>query len=297
MQTADATFLRVLRALNAAENASPKKRADALTSLRELDPAGRALVIARDLGFLESTDPSHPRLTAMGAQICDGVKQYVNWLDHPHELPRGVTPEMIGGRHVLDVGCGVGCAMLTFLRHGAASVTGADLMPSFLGLCRIFAAREGLPAPRLACATGGTLPFAPNAFDFVFSRLALNYMPAEDAVGEMSRVARGDAWLVVTLNLLPWEWRTFLDNMRSLRAKSIAFGLFKFFNGTLYHATGRQLTLRYRGRMHAVHSPVYHTVRSIRRLLERHNFEFFGDDAARQPETPAFQARKTSATR
>lgn len=290
--SADVSFLRVLRALNAVDSGGPKKRAEGLSTLNTLDPDGRALACARELKLIESADPSQPRLTALGAQICDGVKQYVNWLDHPHELARGVTPDMVRGRHILDVGCGVGCAMLTFLRYGAASVTGADLMPSFLTLCRVFAAREGLSAPRLVTATGATLPFARGVFDFVFSRLALNYMPAEDAVGEMARVATDGAWLVVTLNLLPWEWRTFLDNVRSLRARSVAYGVFKFMNGSLYHLTGRQVTLRYRGRMHAVHSPVYHTVRSVRRLLARHGFEVLGDDAARYAETPAFRARK-----
>jgi len=285
-------FLKLLRALNRLTHTRGEKHREVLHEVHGLEVGCGGLHAARELGLLTSDGSTGLTLTALGTQVCDGVKQYVNWLEHPLELPRGVTGQMLRGKRVLDVGCGVGCALLTFGRHGAASLTGVDLIPSFLALCKVFARREGLPAPHLACGTGASVPLKSESFDTVFCRLAFNYMPAAAAVREMARLCRPDADLVIILNLLPWEWRTFLDNVRAMRLKPTAYGLLKFLNGCLYHVTGRQLTLRYPGRMHAVHSPIFHTPRSVRRLLTRGGFRLAADDAADHPETAAFWCRR-----
>jgi len=288
-------FLRLLRAMNALASGNPDRRERCLQEIAELDQACDGLRLVRELNLASGVLPSALKLTAFGKQLCDGVKQYVNWLDHSMELPRGVTEQMIQGKDVLDVGCGVGCALLTFSRRGATqSLTGVDLIESFLQLARLFASRESIEPPRLFRCNGSHLPFPDQSFDFIFCRLALNYMRSDAALSEMSRVAKNGAHLVVIVNTLPWEIATFMNNVRSLRFKSIAFGLIKFFNGVLFHTTRRQITIRYPGKMMSVHTPIFHTTRTIRRDLARWDFQWLSDDSTEHRQTPAFVSRRVT---
>jgi ubiquinone/menaquinone biosynthesis C-methylase UbiE len=92
---------------------------------------------------------------------------------------------------------------------------------------------------RFVCGGGESLPFANEAFDFVFSRVALPYMHVPTALREIHRVLvpRGQLWLV----LHPAEivFAQLAAAARSLHLKSVARQAYAALNGILFHLTGR----------------------------------------------------------
>jgi SAM-dependent methyltransferase len=74
------------------------------------------------------------------------------------------------GEHVLEVGCGTGCDLLQFAKHGADAV-GVDITPAHLELARH---RVGGLAT-LYEADARSLPFPDASFDYVYSHGVLHH--------------------------------------------------------------------------------------------------------------------------
>lgn len=69
----------------------------------------------------------------------------------------------VGGRRILDLGCGIGRHTVALTLLGFA-VTATDISPSGVKTCAAWLVREGLSAT-LACHEMGTLPFPNCTFD------------------------------------------------------------------------------------------------------------------------------------
>jgi len=109
------------------------------------------------------------------------------------DLVADVTPPLAGLR-LLDAGCGTGQRLRD---SGAASAVGVDLSPEMLeaGLGR------GVPDPTIKMLVGDIrhLPLPDQAFDVVWCRLVLGYLPQIHlAYAEMKRVADAGAIIIVT---------------------------------------------------------------------------------------------------
>ncbi len=90
------------------------------------------------------------------------------------------------GERVLEVGCGAGCDLLQFVRHGAIA-TGIDITPGHL---RLASQRLGNRA-RLCLADATSIPFEQGAFDYVYSHGVVHHIPdARRAIQEILRVLR-----------------------------------------------------------------------------------------------------------
>ncbi|HHQ4884035.1 TPA: malonyl-ACP O-methyltransferase BioC [Aeromonas veronii] len=104
----------------------------------------------------------------------------------------------------LDLGCGTGFFLPT-LATRCAELTGLDLAPGMLEQ----AALRGRGA-RLVCGDAEQLPFADNAFDWVFSSLALQWCerPAQ-AFAELLRVVKpgGQIFFATLLDESLWQLR------------------------------------------------------------------------------------------
>ncbi|WP_421226729.1 malonyl-ACP O-methyltransferase BioC [Aeromonas jandaei] len=104
----------------------------------------------------------------------------------------------------LDLGCGTGF-FLPHLATRCAGLTGLDLAPGMLEQ----AALRGSGA-RLVCGDAEQLPFADNAFDWVFSSLALQWCerPAQ-AFAELLRVVKpgGQIFFSTLLDESLWQLR------------------------------------------------------------------------------------------
>ena len=90
------------------------------------------------------------------------------------------------GERVLEIGCGTGCDLLQFARHGALA-TGVDITPGHLKLAR---QRVGNLATVLH-GDGRDLPFPDASFDYVYSHGVLHHSDEpRKVVHEIFRVLR-----------------------------------------------------------------------------------------------------------
>ena len=130
------------------------------------------------------------------------------------------------GKHVLEIGVGLGTDFVRFARAGA-KVTGIDLTEAAAALVRKRLALEGLDGD-VQAADAEALPFEDGSFDLVYSWGVLHHTPnTERALDEVKRVlaARGEArimlysrrsWFALgvwgkTALLRGKPWRSFTD--------------------------------------------------------------------------------------
>lgn len=134
-----------------------------------------------------------------------GPVVYADWRDSSlGEITEALEHRLIfrltgplGGKSVLDAGCGDGTLARTAIREGAARVCGCDLDPRMVGKARATASRDGMPID-LAVARLQALPFPDNTFDVVTCITVLAFVPdAIQAVREMARVLRPGGCLVI----------------------------------------------------------------------------------------------------
>jgi SAM-dependent methyltransferase len=90
------------------------------------------------------------------------------------------------GEWVLEIGCGSGCDLLQFARHGARAV-GVDVTPQHLRLAQQRVANRAT----ICLADATRLPFHDGSFDYVFSHGVLHHLDRPRAmVEEIFRVLR-----------------------------------------------------------------------------------------------------------
>ncbi len=129
-------------------------------------------------------------------------------------LPRVVDFTAYQGKHLLEVGCGVGIDLVRFAQHGAV-VRGIDLAEVSVELARENFALHGLSGD-LQVMDGEHMQYDEACFDVVYAHGVLQYTSdIERMIGEIYRVLRpgGEAILMV-YNRYSW-----------LNAMSLLFGV------------------------------------------------------------------------
>lgn len=149
---------------------------------------------------------------------------------------------------VLDVGCGGGTSLLTFLKLGfrAANLTGVDINSA-----RIHQGRMDLPGIDLRCETAERMSFASGSFDIVFESTMFVQLTDERVAGsialEMLRVTKPGGHLV----LVDWRYskpgsRDYLGMSTSRIAKLFDVGgttqVVVSENGALVPPIGRRIS-------------------------------------------------------
>lgn len=126
------------------------------------------------------------------------------------------------GEHVLEIGCGTGCDLLQFAKHGA-NATGIDITPEHLRLAR---ERVGNGA-QVFYGDGKKIPFEDARFDYVYSHGVLHHLDQpRRMVEEVFRVlrpggrfnvqvyARWSYWPVLLMLRHGWNWKLWVENSR-----------------------------------------------------------------------------------
>lgn len=112
--------------------------------------------------------------------------------------------QLASGKHVLDVGCGVGQTACYLATKYRCKVTGVDILPAMVERSRKRAAGDNLAAQvEFRQADAQALPFADNLFDAIITE-SVTAFPADkqQAVCEYARVARTGGF--VGLNETTW---------------------------------------------------------------------------------------------
>lgn len=228
---------------------------------------------ASQLGLIHPTRASTYKLSPLGYEVANFAKEYLNWLDSDRALPEGITPEMLSGQRVLDVGCSTGRHLINFCRLGAKA-SGIEFQHDYLLLSRVLAAREGVNPPKVARASAERLPFRSSSFDIVFCRLVINYVnPVELSLAEFRRVLAPGGVLILKVVVTQQKIRELLKSSWWGNSRSQAFRFYGLVNGFLLQTTGRQHALRIGGRMHASQSPTYPTAGYYARRLRALGFQ------------------------
>lgn len=258
-----------------------------------VEPAeARHLELAVSLDLLRPGPRPHSlRFTPLGYEIGNVAKEYANWLDAGRALPDGLEPSLVRGRRVLDVGCGFGRHALGFSLAGGR-VTGIDFQHNYLRLSSAFAAQMQVAPPSVARARAEALPFRSGSFDVVFCRLVINYVAITRTLDEFARVLAPGGILVLVVDPLTMPLHTLAASHWWRNKRTVAFTLFGLLNTLVLQTTGRQVTIRTRGRMHVQHSPAWPTAGWFSRRLRRHGFAPIHATGFRDPRRPGvFTAR------
>lgn len=129
----------------------------------------------------------HPRYMRLTVAETDG-----------RPFSRYVDFSAIGGKDVLEVGCGSGIAVQLFAEAGA-NVTAVDLTPWAVETTRSRLQAFGLEGMVLE-ADAESLPFADESFDLVFSWGVIHHTSdMSKALAELIRVCRASGTLVLML--------------------------------------------------------------------------------------------------
>jgi ubiquinone/menaquinone biosynthesis C-methylase UbiE len=97
---------------------------------------------------------------------------------------------VLKGKHLLEVGCGMGYDSLEFLKRGVR-VTATDLTPNAVRMARRHFELEGVQAEDVRVANGLALPFDDNTFDAVWANGVLHATgDTARAIQEVRRVLK-----------------------------------------------------------------------------------------------------------
>ena len=125
------------------------------------------------------------------SQYTENVNAALQWMWGDGYLSPGGAEEVaamlrgvdVGGRHVLEIGSGLGAASVTLVeRYGAHSVLGVDAEAHLVEHSRERARAAGLDERvRFQLVDPGPLPFDDGSYDMVFSKDAIVHIPDKAA--------------------------------------------------------------------------------------------------------------------
>lgn len=123
------------------------------------------------LGLQYVTDK---QLTVGSPEFFAHIRPWMNPYKFPWIMAR-IEREaaLLQGKHLLEIGCGMGYDSLEFLKRGVR-VTATDLTPNAVELTRRHFVCEGVQAEEVRTANALALPFADNTFDAVWANGVLH---------------------------------------------------------------------------------------------------------------------------
>jgi ubiquinone/menaquinone biosynthesis C-methylase UbiE len=206
-----------------------------------------------DSGLSSSSDPrSVPHLPASQTPVpllssrsdweAYLLSDWAQYEARPERLRATLTA--LAGRavsQVLDVGCGAGQKLLSFVRELGAKGTGVDVSQEAVQLaCRQFAALGYAGQADFRCCQAESLPFEAGSFDVILCRLALPYTRNDAALSEMARVLRPGGLLLLKIHHARFCLRGVWQALCAGHFYLVFFRARVLVAGTFYHVAGHQ---------------------------------------------------------
>jgi ubiquinone/menaquinone biosynthesis C-methylase UbiE len=140
-------------------------------TLQDTVSAVRAYWDSHPLGFQYL---SRPGLEIGSAEFYKDIRPWMNPYKFPWIMERiEREARLLQGKHLLEIGCGLGFDSLEFLRRGVR-VTASDLTPTAVELARRHFELEGQEAEDVRVENALDLSFPDNTFDAVWSNGVLH---------------------------------------------------------------------------------------------------------------------------
>lgn len=143
------------------------------------------------------------------------------------EVDRVLEGLDLGGKRVLDLGCGAGGAALHIAAmHGPAQVMGFDVEVPVIERARLAATRSGLANVSFIQSGPGRLPFVDGSFDVVLSKDALVHVSDKAAIfREIFRVLAPGGAFAASDWLISHGGEPSGDMKAYLAAEGLSFGM------------------------------------------------------------------------
>lgn len=119
---------------------------------------------------------------------CVSAGQWRRW-------QRGIWQE-VGGRRVLEIGCGTGAMMVDGASRGVV-VTGVDRSSEMLAVAQARLMKHGVTSCALLQGDGRVLPFGDGTFDGVFATFPAGYIFEQATLTELHRVLASGGRMVL----------------------------------------------------------------------------------------------------
>lgn len=148
------------------------------------------------LGFQYVTDKS---IEPGSREFFAHIQPWMNPYKFPWIMARiEREAELLQGKHLLEIGCGMGFDSLEFLRRGVR-VTATDLTPSAVALTKRHFQIESVEAEAVHTANALDLPFEEQAFDAVWSNGVLHATGnTHQAIREVHRVLKTSGRAIIS---------------------------------------------------------------------------------------------------
>lgn len=140
------------------------------------------------LGFQYVTDPN---IKVGTPEFFAHIRPWMNPYKFPWIMKRiDHEAQLLKGKHLLEIGCGMGYDSLEFLKRGV-KVTATDLTPNAVEITKQHFKIEGVQAEEIRTANALELPFDDDTFDAVWSNGVLHATGnTERAIQEARRVLK-----------------------------------------------------------------------------------------------------------
>ncbi len=168
-----------------------------------------------------------PPLNAELVTVKEDPTRFSEWeYSRAADVVRAYGPEFdLRGRHVLDLGTGLGGKLVYYQQLGPASTTTVDIRPDFSAAARAFATARGVGAGiRFVVADAARLPFDDGAFDVVISNETFEHIQQPlPALQELARVTRPEGRVFISFPPYYAPWGAHLNNWIALPWVQVIF--------------------------------------------------------------------------
>lgn len=189
---------------------------------------------------------------------------------------------------VLDLGCGAGQELFSFLENTNAFCVGIDKGAELGAVTNeIFSMKSFSDRVKFVRSSGEKIPFADESFDTVLCSVALPYMNNREAISEVARVLKKDGSFILKIHSPIFYFSMIASRLKTFNLKMLAYPLICLTAGVYHHLTEKQLEQGFwQGK------EIYQTRGILRRICAENGLQIIGEIEKNNLQTPTFLIKK-----